>query len=217
MDSDSEEETSFTPRQEQRFVEFYRGFRDDVQDRHLRNLLDSDDTFLDSSPVSSPMSSLESTPLSSPRDEEYGYSSESSLSSEEEDSTLPSPRVEYEPIDFDKVLRGRVPSYGRTITPVSRFSGAMGAQRLPQSLGPKPRTREDILESLSRDQLDVKIHKKVLDRLEELAKSDDMNSIKDVVELIKKDESAMEHVKDYPSQYRKVLGEMYDSFMSLFS
>ena len=205
MDSDSEEETSFTPRQEQRFVKFYRGFRDDVQDRHLRNLLDSDDTFLDSSPVSSP------------RDEEYGYSSESSLSSSSEDSTLPSPRVEYEPIDFDKVLRGRGPLYGRTITPVSRFSGAMGAQRLPQTLGPKPRTREDILVSLSRDQLDVKIHKKVLDRLEELAKSDDMNSIKDVVELIKKDESAMEHLKDYPSQYRKVLGEMYDSFMSLFS
>jgi hypothetical protein len=140
------------------------------------------------------------------------YSSQSSLSSEEEDNTLPSD-LEYEPIDFDSVLKGRYQSSNSD----SRFSGAFGAQRLPQPLGMRPRTREEILESLGGEKLEVKIHKKVLDKLEELAKSGDMNSIKVVADLIKKDESAVEHVKDYPSQYRKVLGELFDSFMKEFS
>ena len=82
----------------------------------------------------------------------------------------------------------------------------------------RQRTLDEMYKSLSKkkSEINLDIHKQVLNHLEELAKAHDLQEIKGVAEMIKKHPFALQHVKDYPSIYRKVLGEYYIDFEKHF-
>ena len=76
----------------------------------------------------------------------------------------------------------------------------------------KKSAEKGAVKSAEREQLNVELHREVLVRLEELVKAGDKDGIKRLTEQIKRSPSALEHVKQYPSMYKKALGNYYDKF-----
>jgi hypothetical protein len=117
--------------------------------------------------------------------------------------------------DIMKEVRARI--NGDTLRDIFKHSGHRSEQiRLPGDF--RAKTREEIYKSLSskKPEIDFGIHKQVLDHLKELAEKRDLNEINEVADMIKRHPFALQHVKDYPSQYRKVLGEYFIDFEKHF-
>lgn len=92
--------------------------------------------------------------------------------------------------------------------------------RVEFRVNPRPRRSQDIMKSMTltlRDapeekKVNIEVHKEVLAALEELVKTQDKEGIKRLAAQIKASPSALEHVKQYPSMYKKALGDHYPKF-----
>ena len=158
------------------------------------------------------------------RKREFDYDSESDYTSESDyNSDYTSESESDSDSDFEEELPQRITAaQARAIINTQSLNDTIQYHgnkqvRLQESVV-RQKTLDEMYKSLSKkkSEINLDIHKQVLTHLEELAKARDLQEIKGVAEMIKKHPFALQHVKDYPSLYRKALGEYYIDFSKHF-